>query len=104
MKMDINDIKLNLKIAKSTLAMIEKSDGIDPELIGYQKGYIRAYQEMLDDIEIHTETATWMETTCLRCEKKFKLEYVNITMGHEEISHDNVPVITCPHCKKRNEF
>jgi hypothetical protein len=70
-----------------------------------QMGYISAYEEMLAEVNGHTETASWMETICLHCELKFKLDYSNVILGHEEMApHGMVPVITCPHCKKRSEF
>ena len=68
-------------------------------------GYISAYEEMLAEVKGHTETASWMETICLHCEKEFKLDYGNVILGHEDQApHGMIPVITCPHCKKRNEF
>ena len=74
-------------------------------IIIHAQGYISAYEEMLAVVKGHTETATWMETICLKCEKEFKLEYNNVRLGHEEHPpYGMIPVIICPHCKKRNEY
>lgn len=81
-------------------------------IITHAQGYLSAYEEMLAEVKGHTETASWMETICLNCEKTFKLDYGTVTLGHEEMApHGMIPVITCPHCKLqpnkhsgRNEF
>ena len=103
---DLENARLNLKIAKQALAMAESAGVSNEEMIGYQKGYIRAYQEIIDEHEIDMECATHMETTCLECEKGFKVVPNNVKFRypeHEDCEdiHNGDIIITCPHCKNK---
>ena len=103
--MDLDDLKLNRKIAKQSLSLAESAGVADKEMIGFQKGYVRAYQEVIDDMEIMLETATHLETICLECNKVFKLVPINVKAGwiagYSTITgsgHAKI-TITCRHCK-----
>lgn len=119
---DIDNTKLNMKIAKQALAMVESADeklealinsSSKEEMIGYQKGYIRALQEVIDEHEIDMECATHMETICLKCEKTFKLVPNNVKGHYRYPEHedcvdihngDTSAIITCPHCKTEKVY
>ena len=49
------EVKFNKKIAKQALAMAKSADVSDEEMIGFQKGYIRALTEVVDLIELHED-------------------------------------------------
>jgi len=103
--MKLKDLKFNLKGAKQALAMAESAGVANEEMIGFQKGYIRAYQEVIDDIEITLECATHMETICLECNKTFKLVPNNIKHVLQNPEFRTLDVIlTCPHCKNNTKL
>ena len=110
---DLENVKFNLKIAKQALAMAESAGVANEEMIGFQKGYVRAYQEIIDEHEIDMECATHMETTCLECEKTFKLVPNNVKGHYRYPEHedckdihngDTSAIITCPHCKNEKVY
>lgn len=109
---DLDNAKFNLKIAKQALSMAESAGVANEEMIGFQKGYVRAYQEIIDEHEVDMECATHMETICLECEKTFKLVPNNVKgqyfyPEHEECKipgGDTRAVITCPHCKNEKVY
>ena len=87
------------------LDMAESAGVANEEMIGFQKGYVRAYQEIIDEHEVDMECATHMETICPKCGKTFKLDMMSVTLGHEsDPPYPMCAVITCPHCKKGKEI
>ena len=55
--------------------------------------------------KVKTNMINIMKTNCLRCGSEFDLTLDTVYVGTERHApHDDVAVVKCPHCEKREEF